>query len=100
MEGSGSRNATKLERSWGDRTPIFFVSCDSVGDALTLHANSGSSGSSCVRAFPAVPVNRPGVRCTVGLHNELEDMDALIAAARQVIPETPSPARTESILLA
>ncbi len=35
----------------------------------------------CPSAFPAVPVNCPGVRFTITLHNELEDIDALIAAA-------------------
>jgi 7-keto-8-aminopelargonate synthetase-like enzyme len=91
----------RLPLATNDQTPIFFVSCDSVGECIRAARQFGQLGFFvCPSAFPAVPVNRPGVRFTVGLHNELEDIDALIAVARQVIPETPSAARAESILLA
>jgi 7-keto-8-aminopelargonate synthetase-like enzyme len=89
----------RLPLATSDRTPIFFLSCDSVGECIDAARQFGELGFFvCPSAFPAVPVNRPGVRFTVGLHNELGDIDALIAAARQVIPETPSPARTASVL--
>ncbi len=65
------------------RTPVFFIPCDSVDEAtdeVQWLINEGFYV--CPSAFPAVPVNRPGVRFTITLHNELEDIDALIEAAR------------------
>ena len=65
------------------RTPIFFIPCDSVDEATDEVQRLMQDGFYvCPSAFPAVPVNRPGVRFTVTLHNELEDIDALIEAAR------------------
>jgi 7-keto-8-aminopelargonate synthetase-like enzyme len=37
----------------------------------------------CAVTFPAVPVNRPGIRFTVCRHNLLEDIDAFVAALAQ-----------------
>lgn len=68
------------------RTPIFFIPCDCVDDATDEVRRLLSEGFyACPSAFPAVPVNCPGVRFTITLHNELEDIDALIAAASQGI---------------
>jgi 7-keto-8-aminopelargonate synthetase-like enzyme len=64
------------------RTPIFFVPCDSVDQATDEVRRLQNEGFYvCPSAFPAVPVNRPGVRFTITLHNELEDIDALIQEA-------------------
>jgi 7-keto-8-aminopelargonate synthetase-like enzyme len=71
------------------RTPIFFVPCDSVDEATDEVQRLLSEGFYvCPSAFPAVPVNRPGVRFTVTLHNELEDIVALTEAAMAGIQTT------------
>jgi 7-keto-8-aminopelargonate synthetase-like enzyme len=66
------------------RTPIFFVehgSVNEVTDAVREFLEEGFYV--CPSAFPAVPMNRPGIRFTISLHNALEDIDALIEAARR-----------------
>jgi len=64
------------------RTPIFFIPCDSVDEATDAVRDFMKQGFYvCPSAFPAVPINRPGVRFTITLHNELEDIDAFMAAA-------------------
>lgn len=64
------------------RTPIFFIPCDSVDEATDEVRRLLSEGFYvCPSAFPAVPMNRPGVRFTITLHNELEDIEALVRAA-------------------
>jgi 7-keto-8-aminopelargonate synthetase-like enzyme len=71
------------------RTPIFFVPCDSVDEATDQVQRLLHEGFYvCPSAFPAVPVNRPGVRFTITLHNELEDIDALIETAAAGIQRT------------
>jgi 7-keto-8-aminopelargonate synthetase-like enzyme len=73
---------TGLPLATQHRTPIFFIPCDSVDDATDeVRRLLGQGFYVCPSAFPAVPVNRPGVRFTITLHNELEDIDALIEAA-------------------
>jgi 7-keto-8-aminopelargonate synthetase-like enzyme len=68
------------------RTPIFFVPCDSVEEATDEVQRLLNEGFYvCPSAFPAVPVNCPGVRFTITLHNTLEDIDALIAAASSAV---------------
>jgi 7-keto-8-aminopelargonate synthetase-like enzyme len=64
------------------RTPIFFIPCDSVDEATDEVKRLQQEGFYvCPSAFPAVPVNRPGVRFTVTLHNQPQDIDSFIAAA-------------------
>jgi 7-keto-8-aminopelargonate synthetase-like enzyme len=64
------------------RTPIFFIPCDSVDEATDEVQRLLNEGFYvCPSAFPAVPVDRPGVRFTITLHNELDDIAALIQAA-------------------
>jgi 7-keto-8-aminopelargonate synthetase-like enzyme len=66
-------------------TPIFFLQCDSVDQATDGVRSLGRAGFFvCPSAFPAVPVNKPGIRFTVSLHNELEDIDALLDAASKI----------------
>jgi 7-keto-8-aminopelargonate synthetase-like enzyme len=64
------------------RTPIFFIPRDSVDEATDQVQRLMNEGFYvCPSAFPAVPVNRPGVRFTITLHNELQDIEALIETA-------------------
>jgi 7-keto-8-aminopelargonate synthetase-like enzyme len=78
-----------LELATQHRTPIFFIPHDSVRHAVQLvRALINSGFFVCPSAFPAVPMNRPGVRFTVTLHNELDDIDELIAAASETSPKT------------
>jgi 7-keto-8-aminopelargonate synthetase-like enzyme len=64
------------------RTPIFFIPCDCVDEATDrVRALMQAGFYVCPSGFPAVPVNRPGVRFTITLHNELADIDALVVAA-------------------
>jgi 7-keto-8-aminopelargonate synthetase-like enzyme len=79
-------------------TPIFFIDFDSFDEATDAVRDLMARGFYvCPAAFPAVPVNRPGVRFTVSLHNEREDIDAFIAAASEVIGQRCSrPAAVEA----
>ncbi len=66
------------------RTPIFFIEHDSVNEATDSVRDLLDQGFYvCPSAFPAVPVNRPGVRFTITLHNRLEDIDGFIEATRR-----------------
>jgi 7-keto-8-aminopelargonate synthetase-like enzyme len=64
-----------------DRTPIFFTPCDSTDEAFDYARAVQRKGFwVCPSTFPAVPINRPGVRFTITMHNEREDIDGLIDA--------------------
>ena len=79
------------------RTPIFFVQYDSVNEATdAVRALLNEGFYVCPSAFPAVPMNRPGIRFTIALHNQLEDIDALMLNLRlHVKPErSPQPSRS------
>lgn len=68
-----------------ERTPIFFIECDSPRECTQAVDSLREMGFfTCFSAFPAVPVNRPGVRFTIGLHNELDDIDRFMEAAKSV----------------
>ncbi len=68
------------------RTPIFFIEHDSVDEATdSVRDLLGEGFYVCPSAFPAVPVNRPGVRFTISLHNQLEDIEGLIEATRRLM---------------
>lgn len=61
-------------------SPIFQVPCDSPRVAFRLAELMREQGYySCICVFPAVPMNRPGLRFTVTRHNELGDIPAFIA---------------------
>lgn len=63
------------------RSPIFQLHCDSPRMTQTIVKRMRELGYySCAVSFPAVPVNRPGIRFTVCRHNELEDIDAFVEA--------------------
>jgi 7-keto-8-aminopelargonate synthetase-like enzyme len=76
-----------LELATRDRTPIFFIPHDSATNAFDhVHALMRRNFYVCPSAFPAVPMNRPGVRFTITLHNELTDIDEFIGEAVETLP--------------
>jgi 7-keto-8-aminopelargonate synthetase-like enzyme len=71
-----------------ERSPIFQAQCDSPRVVFAAHHLLHMRGYYCsVCVFPAVPMNRPGLRFTVSRHNTLEDIDAFIATLDQSIRE-------------
>jgi 7-keto-8-aminopelargonate synthetase-like enzyme len=72
------------------RTPIFFVRRDSVDQATSDVQWLMKRGFYvCASAFPAVPMNLPGIRFTITLHTEQTDIDALIGALAETTSERP-----------
>jgi 7-keto-8-aminopelargonate synthetase-like enzyme len=72
---------TKLELATTRPSPIFQAQCDSPRIAFRVANLMKARGYySCVCVFPAVPMNRPGIRFTVTRHNDLEDIAPFIAA--------------------
>lgn len=62
-------------------SPIFQVACDSSRLAFRVADLMRDRGfHCCVCVFPAVPMNRPGLRFTITRHNEAADISAFIAA--------------------
>jgi 7-keto-8-aminopelargonate synthetase-like enzyme len=65
------------------RTPIFFIPCDSNAEVVQRVQHFWDAGFYvCPSVFPAVPINRPGIRFTISLHNERGHIDAFMEAAR------------------
>jgi 7-keto-8-aminopelargonate synthetase-like enzyme len=84
------------------RSPIFQVHCDSPRMTRLVVARMRDLGYySCAVTFPAVPVNRPGIRFTVCRHNQHEDIDSFVAAlarARsEIVAQLGRPARASSL---
>lgn len=72
---------TKLGTGPGPTSPIFQVQCDSPRVAFRVAELMKSRGYyCCVCVFPAVPVNRPGLRFTMTRHNDLTDIAPFVAA--------------------
>jgi len=70
-----------------DPTPIFFLPHDSPQQARATARAFWSEGIYvCPVNFPAVPVNMPGVRFTITLHNELPDIDRFMETALRLQP--------------
>jgi 7-keto-8-aminopelargonate synthetase-like enzyme len=68
------------------RTPIFFVPCHSSGHLIATVRKLWLAGFYvCPSAFPAVPVNQPGIRFTITLHNQRDDIDAFLAALKMAL---------------
>jgi 7-keto-8-aminopelargonate synthetase-like enzyme len=62
-------------------SPIFQLHCDSSRITQAIVNRMRDLGYYCCAVtFPAVPVNRPGIRFTICRHNLPEDIDAFIAA--------------------
>jgi len=74
-------DARGVPRASTDRTPILMIPCDAPNVALDTVRRLRERGFYvCPSVFPAVPVNQPGVRCTVTRHNSLADIDAFADA--------------------
>jgi len=72
---------TRLGLDTTSLSPIFQVPCDSPRVAFRLAELMRRRGFyACVCTFPAVPMNRPGLRFTVTRHNDLSDIPAFVAA--------------------
>jgi 7-keto-8-aminopelargonate synthetase-like enzyme len=70
------------------RTPIFHVQTDSprvAFSACTLLRERGYYCSPCT--FPAVPMNRPGLRFTLSRHNEPSDIEPFVSALGECVAE-------------
>ena len=69
-----------------DKSPIFHVHCDSPRVVFATVTRMKERGFYCCPCtFPAVPMNRPGIRFTITRHNALEDIDAFVAALADTI---------------
>lgn len=67
------------------RSPIFQLHCDSSRVTRAIVTRMRDLGHYCCAVtFPAVPVNRPGIRFTVCRHNLSEDIDSFVAALAEV----------------
>jgi 7-keto-8-aminopelargonate synthetase-like enzyme len=69
-----------------ERSPIFQARCDSPRVAFLanrLLMDQGYYCSTCV--FPAVPMNRPGLRFTISRHNALADIESFVSALERCI---------------
>ena len=81
--------AVELPLMTRERTPIFLMECDSVRQSFDTAYQLRERGFyACSTVFPAVPLNRPGVRFTIGLHNEFEDIENFVFAAKLVLTNT------------
>jgi 7-keto-8-aminopelargonate synthetase-like enzyme len=70
------------------RSTIFQAQCDSpriVYAAASLMQARGYY--CCICVFPAVPMNRPGIRFTVTRHNQIDDIEAFAAALADCLAE-------------
>jgi 7-keto-8-aminopelargonate synthetase-like enzyme len=72
---------TDLDLATLDRAPIFHAHCDSPRIAFAVAEEMKDRGYyCCVCVFPAVPMNRPGIRFTITRHNELADIPQFVSA--------------------
>lgn len=71
-----------------EKTPIFQAQCDSPRVAFAACSIMKDKGYYCCAcAFPAVPVNRPGIRFTMTRHNAVEDIAPFVVALEESIQE-------------
>ena len=74
-------SATGLELTGLQHSPIFQVQCDSPRIAFAAAERMKNRGFfCCVCVFPAVPMNRPGIRFTVTRHNHPDDIGPFVSA--------------------
>lgn len=67
-------------------TPIFQAQCDSPRIVFAVAERLRERGFyCCVCVFPAVPMNRPGLRFTVTRHNTFEDIEAFVPTLAESI---------------
>jgi 7-keto-8-aminopelargonate synthetase-like enzyme len=73
--------ATELALPSVQRSPIFQAQCDSPRIAFAVAEQMKARGFyCCVCVFPAVPMNRPGIRFTVTRHNHVDDLKPFVSA--------------------
>jgi len=90
---------TQLDLAGADLTPIFQAQCDSPRVAFAVADRMKARGYyCCVCVFPAVPMNRPGIRFTVTRHNQPEDVEAFLFTLEAVFDEVRSEVR-ESLVV-
>lgn len=78
--GIRALQASGLQLTGAEHSPIFQAQCDSPRIAFAVAERLKARGSyACVCVFPAVPMNRPGIRLTITRHNELSDIEPFIA---------------------
>jgi 7-keto-8-aminopelargonate synthetase-like enzyme len=80
--------ARGVPRASSDRTPILMIPCEAPNIAFDTVRRLRERGFYvCPSVFPAVPVNQPGVRCTITRHNAPSAIeafaDALAASFRE-----------------
>lgn len=82
-------------------SPIFQLHCDSPRITHAVVTRMRDRGYYCCAVtFPAVPVNRPGIRFTICRHNLLEDIDAFVAALAEAHNEVRAELRRPAGMLA
>jgi len=70
-----------VPRASDDSTPIFMIPCEAPAIVFDIVRRMRERGFYvCPSVFPAVPVNQPGVRATITLHNDFADIDDFVAA--------------------
>lgn len=80
-----------------ERTPIFQAECDSPRIAFTVVDLLLERGFlCCICVFPAVPMNRPGIRFTVSRHNDLADIEPFVAALAECLESGKNQAAAEA----
>jgi 7-keto-8-aminopelargonate synthetase-like enzyme len=75
---------TQLGIATAEPSPIFQVACDSPRVAFRTAELVRERGYyCCVCVFPAVPMNRPGLRFTITRHNDPADIAPFVAALNE-----------------
>jgi 7-keto-8-aminopelargonate synthetase-like enzyme len=78
--GIRALQSTGLELAGAEHSPIFQAQCDSPRVAFAVAERLRVRGYyACVCVFPAVPMNRPGIRFTITRHNDLSDIEPFVS---------------------
>ena len=76
----------KVALTTGTSSVIFQAQCDSPRATFAAAKALQARGFySCICTFPAVPMSRPGIRFTISRHNEIDDIEAFIAALSDTV---------------
>jgi 7-keto-8-aminopelargonate synthetase-like enzyme len=82
---------TRLSLASVQRSPIFQAQCDSPRFAFAVAERMKARGFyCCVCVFPAVPMNRPGLRFTMTRHNQPDDIVGFLSALDETFEEVRS----------
>lgn len=86
-----------IQRATGARSPIFQAQCDSPRIAFRAAELMKRRGYyCCVCVFPAVPMNRPGLRFTMTRHNALEDIAPFVECLAQSLAQAKAEVASDS----